>query len=265
MTWRSNIASSGSDRTLTNAGTMATKAIPVEKYRTRNWEWGVNVSFWQDCWQRLAVLWWVKAVGTMGFLLLFFTVYLYLLHHVQFPVTLMPVTIVDYWIGIDPAWLPCYVSLWVYVSLPPALMRNFSELLFYGQQMAWVCIAGLLVFWLYPTAVPQGAFDWSAFHGVARLKTLDAAGNAFPSLHVATAVFSALWLDFLLRKMRAGTFWRLLNVVWCVGIVYSTMAIKQHVLWDVLGGLVLGGSLGVWSLRRFLRWGAVMNEQIVGA
>lgn len=210
-----------------------------------------NVSFWQQCWQRFRVLWWLKALGTMAFLRIFFAAYLHLLHHAWFPVHLMPVTEVDWWIGFHPAWLLCYASLWVYVSLPPALMRNLPELLFYGRQIAVVCLIGLLIFWLYPTAVPQGAVDWSAFPGVARLKSLDAAGNAFPSLHVATAVFSACWLDYLLRQMHAGAGGRLMNVFWCAAVVYSTLALKQHVLWDVVGGVFLGGVLAVVSLREY--------------
>jgi membrane-associated phospholipid phosphatase len=30
------------------------------------------------------------------------------------------------------------------------------------------------------------------------------------------------------------------NWVWCAFIIYSTLAIKQHVMWDVLAGLLLG-------------------------
>ena len=210
-----------------------------------------NVSFWQQCWQRVRVLWWLKALGTMGFLWIFFAAYLYLLHHAWFRVHLMPMTPVDRWIGFHPEWLWCYVSLWVYVSLPPALMRNLSELLFYGRQIAAVCLVGLLIFWLYPTAVPQGAVDWSAFPGVARLKSLDAAGNAFPSLHVATAIFSACWLHYLLQQMHAAASWRLMNVFWCAAVVYSTLALKQHVLWDAVGGVVLGGFMALISLRKF--------------
>jgi len=32
----------------------------------------------------------------------------------------------------------------------------------------------------------------------------------------------------------------LLNVAWCLGIVYSTLATKQHVLLDVIPGALLG-------------------------
>jgi membrane-associated phospholipid phosphatase len=38
---------------------------------------------------------------------------------------------------------------------------------------------------------------------------------------------------------------RVVNVAWAMGIVYSTMAVRQHVLIDVMGGFALGVVLGV--------------------
>ncbi|MNT32482.1 hypothetical protein D3C72_1683660 [compost metagenome] len=47
-----------------------------------------------------------------------------------------------------------------------------------------------------------------------------------------------------LREAGAPGWLRLLNLAWAVAIVYSTMAVRQHVLIDVLGGLGLGLALG---------------------
>jgi len=43
---------------------------------------------------------------------------------------------------------------------------------------------------------------------------------------------------------------RAINVAWAAGIVYSTMAVRQHVLIDVLGGFALGVVFGVATRRR---------------
>jgi membrane-associated phospholipid phosphatase len=83
------------------------------------------------------------------------------------------------------------------------------------------------------------------------LKNVDAAGNAFPSLHVATAIFSGIWLDHLLRRFGAPLWSRLFNWMWCIGIIYSTLATRQHVAVDVWGGLVLGGGAAWLSLRHW--------------
>jgi membrane-associated phospholipid phosphatase len=66
---------------------------------------------------------------------------------------------------------------------------------------------------------------------------------------VAAALFSGVWLDVLLREIGAGRMVRRANWVWCVGIVYSTMATKQHVAIDVLTGMILGLGMAVLAVR----------------
>lgn len=199
---------------------------------------------------RFTTLWGLKAVGTMVFMMIFFSGYLALLHHPWFPVTIMSTTRIDDWIRFNPKFLVLYVSLWVYVSLPPALLLTQQELISYGGYIALVCLIGLFIFLVYPTATPPSSVDWSSFPRIAHLKSVDMAGNAFPSLHVATAFFSALWLDYLLQQMHSEKYLRIFNVVWCAGIIYSTIAIKQHVFFDVLAGMILGGGVAVISLRK---------------
>jgi membrane-associated phospholipid phosphatase len=95
--------------------------------------------------------------------------------------------------------------------------------------------------------------DWSQHPAFAFLKTIDASGNACPSLHVAFAVFTAIWFRHLLREMGAGRFVRALNWLWCLGILYSTMAIRQHVALDVLAGAALGAIVAALHLRILYR------------
>jgi membrane-associated phospholipid phosphatase len=182
----------------------------------------------------------LKSIGTMLFIALFFGVYFFLLKYPASAVTVMPLTLLDRLIGFEPLTMPLYVSLWVYVSLPPALLATRQELYAYGRAMAGTCLSGLVIFFLWPTAVPAADIDWARYPGVDFLKSMDASGNACPSLHVATAIFSCLWLHHLLRRFGAPRRLRLLNGLWCAGIVYSTLATRQHVVMDVAGGLLLG-------------------------
>ena len=192
----------------------------------------------------------LKAIGTMVFIAVFFGAYFYLLKNPAFPTTTMPFTPLDRLIGFYPPAMPLYISLWVYVSLPPLLLATRGELYRYGLAMAGTCLAGLSIFYFWPTAVPLADVDWTAHRGVDFLKNIDASGNACPSLHVATALFSGLWLHHLLRRF-SGPHWLLaLNWLWCIGIVYSTLATRQHVAIDVAGGLALGGLAAGLSLRR---------------
>lgn len=195
----------------------------------------------------------LKAIGTPLFIALFFGAYFYVLKVPAFPTTMMPLTWLDRMISFQPQAMPLYVSLWVYVSLPPALLAARHELYRYGTAMAGTCLIGLLVFFFWPTAVPAADIDWSRYPGVDFLKNVDAAGNAFPSLHVATAFFSGIWLDHLLRRFGAPGWSRLFNWLWCIGIVYSTLATRQHVAVDMWGGLILGGVAAWLSLRLRLR------------
>jgi len=197
--------------------------------------------------------WLVKCGGTLLFIAVFFAAYFYLLKHPAYPPTTMPIIWPDRLIGFEPLALPLYLSIWVYVSLPPALLETRYELYAYGRAMAAMCLAGLVVFFFWPTTVPVAAIDWALYPDVGFLKRIDAAGNACPSLHVATAVFSAAALARSLRHFGAPRAAHVVNGLWCAGIIYSTIATRQHVVIDVLGGLVLG-TLGAWlSLRQRAR------------
>jgi len=81
------------------------------------------------------------------------------------------------------------------------------------------------------------------------LQGIDAAGNACPSMHVAFSSFTLIRIDNVLRLTGAPKLMRAANVVWFLAIVFSTLAIKQHVILDVLAGLVLGTVFAVASLR----------------
>jgi membrane-associated phospholipid phosphatase len=197
----------------------------------------------------------LKSIGTTLFISLFFGAYFYLLKQPAYLTTVMPITLLDRLIGFQPLALPMYLSLWVYVSLPPALLATRRELYGYGLAMAGTCLAGLIVFYFWPTAVPAVNIDWALYPEVDFLKRMDASGNACPSLHVATAVFSGIWLHHLLRRFGAPLWILVFNWVWCIGIVYSALATRQHVAVDVLAGLALGVLAACLSLRHRARTG----------
>lgn len=189
--------------------------------------------------QRLLAQFWLKFFGIPACIAAFFGFYIYLLNHPQGSVVQVALTPIDDWVAMQPLALPVYLSLWLYVSLPPAILRTRAELMGFGARIGLVCGLGLLIFWLWPTAVPPAHVDWALYPGMAFLKGVDAAGNACPSLHVATAVFSGIWMHRLLGEMACRRGLQVINALWCVAIGYSTMATKQHVFWDVLGGVAL--------------------------
>ena len=198
---------------------------------------------------RLRALWPAKLVGMPVFFAAFFTAYFWLLTHARLPVTTMPRIFLDRMVPFEPWAVVLYVSLWIYVILAPSLISSRRELASYAWSAAAMSAVGFGTFILWPTAVPAFNAGGGSGPSLAFLKAVDASGNAFPSLHVAFAVFTALWLDRLLRGMGAGKFARSLNLLWCAGIVYSTLAIRQHVALDAVAGAALGAAVAAVHLH----------------
>lgn len=194
----------------------------------------------------------LKSIGIPIFIAVFFGAYFYVLKHPAYPVTVMPFTLLDQLIGFEPLAVPVYLSLWVYVSAAPAFLATRRELRAFTLGMTATCVAGLVIFWFWPTTVPPATIDWTLYPSVDFLKNIDASGNACPSLHVATAAFSGLWMAHLLRLFGAPLWVQIFNAVWCVAIAYSTVATRQHVAVDMWAGLALG-SLTAWLSLRHVR------------
>ncbi len=202
-----------------------------------------------QAWIRGLTFWPAKVIGMTLGMTLFFIAYFCVLRHPLFPVTTMPITAVDRLISFRPEAVPLYLSLWFYVSLVPALLVERRELVSYALTAAGISVVGLGIFLLWPTTVNWSDADWSQYPAFAFLQSVDASGNVCPSLHVAFAVFTAIWLDRLLRQMGAGCGMCAFNWLWCLGILYSTIAIRQHVILDVLAGVGLGVLVAVIQLR----------------
>jgi membrane-associated phospholipid phosphatase len=214
-----------------------------------------SIGWMASAWQRMRHFLWLKAIGITLFCWVFFIAYFHLLRHPQSAPLQMPLTALDHAIGLNPLALGPYLSLWFYVGLPVVLQANLRHAVVYGGWAGALCMAGLACFYFVPTAIPPllQDLDVAAHPGFSMLQGVDAAGNACPSLHVATALFSAWWVDWLLRDLGAPAWPRAVNGVWFALICYSTLAVKQHVALDVLAGLVLGAAFAAASLRWRIR------------
>ncbi len=205
----------------------------------------INLLWKTEFKHRIMRLWFIKAAGTALFLVVFFQLYFALLRSPSSTVIEMPTIWLDDAIPFWPPAFYVYASLWVYTALVPALQASFKALVVYGFGIGGVCITGLSFFYLLPTKVPFSAVELSTENSLAILRKIDLSGNACPSLHVATAIFTGMCLHQLFLKIQAPQWIRSGNLAWCVLIIYSTLAIKQHVVWDVVAGLALGGIFGL--------------------
>jgi hypothetical protein len=179
----------------------------------------------------------------------FMVIYFILLRHPFFTVTLIPLTPLDHLIAFEPWSLVPYVSLWFYISSVPMLLSERREFELYLSSVVLLAAVGFGIFLFWPTAVPAPDLDWTRYPSVAFLKAVDATGNACPSLHVAYAVLTALWLGRLLRNLGAPRWVHLANWAWCLVIAYSTLATKQHVAIDLGAGALLGAVLAAIHLH----------------
>lgn len=205
-------------------------------------------------WQVLLACWPIKFMAPVLGLSAFFTVYFAVLRHPLFSVTLMPMTSLDRWVGFHPAAFGLYVSLWLYILVAPGTMTTCRELAFYYAGWVVLAVIGLSIFLLWPTATPAPNIDWARYPGVAFLKRVDSSGNACPSLHAAFVVFTAMWSVSTLRRFGDRGVLRALSLLWALGILYSTLATKQHVLVDLIGGCALGAAVAAVHLHLWRRW-----------
>ena len=202
-----------------------------------------------DLGARVVHLFPLKLLGTTLWTWTFFIGYFHLLRYPAHAVTTVPTTALDRLIPFQPEALVAYVSLWIYVGIAPGLQATFVELLAYGAWAGLLLLAGLGLFWLWPTQVAPATWDAQGVPGFELLRGIDAAGNACPSMHVAVALFTAIWLAWLLRRVDAPTWLHGVNGAWFTAIVYSTLALKQHVVIDVVAGGLLGAAFAALSLR----------------
>jgi membrane-associated phospholipid phosphatase len=205
---------------------------------------------WAWIGRRFLILWPAKMIGTSLGMGLFFWAYFLVLNHPQYAVTVVPLLPLDPLISFRPEATLFYVSLWVYISLAPALAGTRREV--GALALAWVTLSGLslFIFLIWPTKIPALPMDAASGFGFSFLKKLDASGNACPSLHVAFAVFTAMWFQRFCEELRLGRSVPMVNWLWCAAIIYSTLAIRQHVMLDVLGGAGLGAAVGYGLMRR---------------
>ena len=188
----------------------------------------------------------LKLAATSLLIALFFVGYFYVQEAPLDTPTIMPLTELDLLIPFQPYALVPYLSLWIYVGAGPGLQRTGADLLKYTLWMGALCCTGLALFYLWPTRLPLLPADASSAQLLGMLRRVDSISNACPSMHVAAAVFTAIRVHDVLTRIRTPRALKALNLIWCALIVYSTLAIKQHVVLDAVAGALFGALFG-WS------------------
>ncbi len=152
-----------------------------------------------------------------------------------------------------------YMSFWGYIVAAGLFLTTRTDIWRYACVMIGIGVIGNLVFLVYPTQVPpRPDYMPSAYAFVVEY---DSTGNACPSLHVAVTLFSMMVMHGWLADFRWSALLRSIAWAWAVVIIFSTVALRQHMAIDVVFGVVLGVAGGiVW----YLRLPDVLYQRMVG-
>ena len=152
----------------------------------------------------------------------------------------MPVTTLDRLVPFQPAALLLYASLFLYIMLPSWLLHSKRDLVICSAVISGLCLAGLVVFFLWPSSLAPYPVDRAQHPLFAYLVSLDKPRNVCPSLHAAFAIFTAIFIHRLALRLGDPLLVRVVSWSWCVAILYSTLATRQHVAVDLYAGTLLG-------------------------
>ena len=132
--------------------------------------------------------------------------------------------------------------VWALASAHDDSVRSHA---FYAMLLATALSS--LIFTLFPTSVPRPTVPTTGLLGLAwqALHLADTPNNAFPSLHVALATLAGV---VLWQRGR-----HLLAVLWPAAIAVSTLTTRQHVAWDIPGGLLIA-ALAWFLIPRFVTY-----------
>jgi len=200
---------------------------------------------------RLLAEWRLKVAVCLGLAVGICLPYFALQQLALFQPATLPATPLDAWIPFDAAWVPAYESIALLVPLAVWLATRREELLRYSRGLTLLCGVSFGFFLLLPVAGPRP--ELAPADGMYQaLVSVDAAVNAFPSLHAGLTVYSLVFGYAVLRDGLSPTERRgvtLASVVWCTVILYGTLATKQHWALDLPAGVLLGWLAHRWAWR----------------
>ncbi len=102
------------------------------------------------------------------------------------------------------------------------------------SQFLWIIGISLVLYIVFPIEYPRDLYMSNNFF-VTVLRSIDAPGNCFPSLHVIETVFMAACYSYIETK----TWYKVLMWIWTTLIIISVLTTKQHYLVDIFGGILL--------------------------
>ena len=158
-------------------------------------------------------------------------------------------------------YLGCFLFWFLHYRLVAHLPREKADRFFAANLLAKAII--FLFYILLPTKMTRPALSGTGFWDLCLrfMYWIDEPNNLFPSLHCMIA-----WLCWLGVRGNAEVppLWRVTAFVMALAVCFSTLAIRQHVLLDVCGGLRLSESCYARAALPALRgWYAALADRLV--
>lgn len=113
-----------------------------------------------------------------------------------------------------------------------------------------ICLACFL---LFPTTNTRPVVEPSGFFNklMIFLYSIDAADNLFPSIHCLVSWFCFIGIR---GKKEIPVWYRGFSCIFALMVCVSTLTTKQHVIWDVIGGILLA-EFCYWLGKKPSVWG----------
>jgi membrane-associated phospholipid phosphatase len=183
--------------------------------------------------------------------------YFFLQRHHFFPATDMPSSFFDRMIPFSDKAVWLYLSIYLLMPVGPFLMNSRKQIFRYAIGIVLISLFANAIFLFWPTSCPRPNFNGTNV-AYQTLTSIDNSFHAFPSLHAAFAVYSALCGGLILREIGSRSFWRISLWFWAFLILYATLATKQHVIADIIAGSALG--FGIYACV-FKEWTSIFKRK----
>jgi membrane-associated phospholipid phosphatase len=153
----------------------------------------------------------------------------------------LPLTPIDRAIPFDTTWIVPYLSMYLFLIIPPALSISVDQIRRYLAGMAIMFVVAALCFFFCPVIYDRPPLPAGA-HALYRLITnMDQPINCIPSLHAGMTVYAMLFAHRILTQEPPPVRRALLTLgwIWSGLILYGTLATKQHYFLDLPAGALL--------------------------
>ena len=130
----------------------------------------------------------------------------------------------------------CYI-FWAVNYILAARQEKEQVYRFFSADFISRCVC-LIIFLVYPTTNTRPAIEGSGFWNLLAgwLYSIDAADNLFPSIHCLVSWFCFIGI---ISDIKIPKWYKVMSFLIAVAVFVSTLTTRQHVIVDVVGGVVL--------------------------